>query len=177
MRTNRLLPAIVPILALALGGCRSGAAPSDAAGDVTADAPSVRMELGSGQLHWEDLPASARVELIHGPQGGWHIFGRVRFDRLGPSVAVTFRVTPLAGGAPLNDPAERIRLAEGRGLVPINNAWECSNALLVVLTALRDETAAAAVVGQRFRFETTVTSVETGQSATTAREITIVNDT
>jgi hypothetical protein len=47
----------------------------------------------------------------------------------------------------------------------------------VVLTTLRSEPAAAAVVGQRFRFETTVTSIETGQSATTAREITIVNDT
>jgi len=175
MRTNRLLPWVVPLLALALGGCRSGPTQGDAAGDVTDDA-SVRMELGSGQLRWEDLPPNARVELIHGPQGGWHIFGRVRFDRLGPSVAVTFRVTPLAG-APLNDPAEPIRLAEGRGLVPTNGGWECSNALLVVLTGLHDETAAAAVVGQRFRFEATVTSVETGQSATTTREITIVNDT
>jgi hypothetical protein len=176
MGTNRLLPAIVPLLALTLGGCRSGVTPLDA-GDGTTDRPSARIDLGSGQLHWEDLSPTARVELIHGPQGGWHIFGRVRFDRLGPAVAITFRVTPLAGGAPLNDPLERIRLAEGRGLVVGNGAWESSNALLVVLTTLRSEPAAAAVVGQRFRFETTVTSIETGQSATTAREITIVNDT
>lgn len=174
MRSNRLLLRIVPLLALLLGGCRDGGGPGDAA---ETSVGAVRLELGSGQLHWEDLDPPTRVELIHGPQGGYHIFGRVRFDRLGPAVAVSFRVTPAGGGAPLNDPAERIRLAEGRGLVPTNGGWECSNALLVVLTGLHDETAAAAVVGQRFRFEATVTSVETGQSATTTREITIVNDT
>ena len=38
------------------------------------------LELGSGQLAWEPLrPTGNRLELIHGPQGGYHVFGRVRF--------------------------------------------------------------------------------------------------
>lgn len=176
MASNPLLLWVVPLVTLALGPCSGGEAPVD--GGV-ADVPvgDVRIELGSGQLQWEDLPPAARVELIHGPQGGYHIFGRVRFDRLGPAVSVTFRVTPAAGGAPLNDPVDRIRLAEGRGLLPANGSWECANALLVVLTTVTSQAAAAALVNQRFRFETTVTSSDTGQSATTTREIVIVDDT
>lgn len=159
-----------------LAACPSGGGLRDAS---VAEVPAgeVRLELGSGQLYWEELRPGARVEIIHGPQGGYHIFGRVRFNRLGPSVIVTFRVTPASGGDPLNDPTERLRLVEGRGLVPNGGVWECANALLVVLTTIRSETAAEALVGQRFRFEATVTSTLTGQSATTAREIVLVNDT
>ena len=176
MASNPLLLWVVPLVSLALGPCSGPEPPADSA---PPDAPvgAVRLELGSGQLQWEDLAPAARVELIHGPQGGYHIFGRVRFDRLGPAVAVTFRVTPAAGGAPLNDPADRIRLAEGRGLIPANGSWECANALLVVLTTVNSQSAAAALVNQRFRFEATVTSNDTGQSATTSREIVIVDDT
>ncbi len=175
MRSNRLLPSVVPLLALGLGACPPGGETRDAG--VDAPVGDVRLALGSGQLYWEDLPPGARVELIHGPQGGYHIFGRVRFDRLGPDVRVTFRVAPAEGGAPLNDPDDRIRLAEGRGLVPGNGVWECSNPLLVVLVAVNSSAAAAALVGRRFRLEATVTSLASGQSATASREVIIVNDT
>ena len=175
VRPNRLLLRLVPPLALGLGACPPDVAPRD--GGIDARTGDIRLELGSGQLAWEDLAPGGRVELIHGPQGGYHIFGRVRFDRLGPDVRVSFRVTPAEGGAPLTDPDDRIRLAEGRGLRPVDGAWECSGPLLVVLVAVNSAAAADALVGRRCRFEATVTSLSSGQSATVAREVTIANDT
>lgn len=148
--------------------------------DATVDRPPIArcVDLGTGQLYWEDLDADAggatRVELIHGPQGGYHIFGRVRFDCFGPDVYVRFRVAPVGGGAPVNDPMDRIRLVEARGLVPSGPGWESSNALLVVLTAVRHP---SVVVGQRFRFEAFVSMVPSGPEVTVAREIVIVDDT
>lgn len=137
------------------------------------------MDLGTGQLSWEplDTTGGTRVELIHGPQGGYHLFGRVRYTSLGPDVYVRFRVTPVDGGSPLNDPAERIHLIEGRGLARAGNGWETPNAQLVVLVNIQNPDA---VVGRRVRFEVSVApspGLETTPALRVSREVLIVDDT
>lgn len=166
---------------LALAGC-AGPAPAgdasvtDAPGDVPS--PGVRIELGTGQLGWEPLaPTGTHVELIHGPQGGYHLFGRVRFDTLGPDVYLRFRVTPAEGGAPVNDPNDRIHLVEGRGLLRTSGGWETSSAQLVILVTVTNP---ATVVGRRLRIEATVTAspgIETSPAASVAREVLVVDKT
>lgn len=109
------------------------------------------LDVGTGQSSWEALsPTTAtNTELIHGPQGGYHVFGRVRFSALPPDVYASFRVTEM-GGAPINDPADRIRLRDGRGLIHTAQGWETSNALLVILTTVHAPTT---VVGHTFQLE------------------------
>ena len=164
---------------LALARCAGPSPALDAATDAgDAPTPGVRIDLGTGQLAWEPLAAAGTpVELIHGPQGGYHLFGRVRFDTLGPDVYVRFRVTPAEGGAVVNDPNDRIHLVEGRGLLRTSAGWETSSAQLVILVTVSSP---ATVVGRRFRLEATVPAspgIETSPAATVAREIVIVDET
>lgn len=143
------------------------------AGDALEDPT---LEFGTGQLEWE--PVSARgsaLELIHGPQGGYHLFGRVRSARLPPAVELRFRVTRAAGGAALNNPEERITLRLGRGLRPApTGGWETSNALLVVLENIRGP---EAVVGQTLRIETIARPLDDTRAAVQVREVRVVDKT
>lgn len=155
-------------------GCTSAPTTADAATD---DRPSVvdpLVEIGTGQSSWESLPDGAPVELIHGPQGGYHLFARIREQRLGGDVQVTFRVTPVEGGDPVNDPADRIRLLEGRGLLRTGQGWESSSALLVILTRIRGP---SEVVGRRFVLEANVATTGSTAVSTVRRTVTIVDET
>lgn len=159
----------------------SGASPAADAGVDRVEIPSADigaelLELGTGQLAWEPLsPTGNRLELIHGPQGGYHVFGRVRYRALGPDVYLSFRVTPVGGGPALNDPAARVRLREGRGLVRLGaDQWETSGAQLVILEAIRGP---EDVVGRSFRLEMTVQRFEGAETASAASEITIIDET
>lgn len=166
-------------LSLLLLGCAS--APSqDAAVDLplpTVDATTeASLELGTGQLAWEPLSATSnRLELIHGPQGGYHVFGRVRYRGLGPDVYLSFRVAPSGGGPAINDPAARVRLREGRGLIRLGaEQWETSGAQLVILEGIRGP---GEVVGMSFRLEMTVQRVESQQMVSGSALITIIDET
>lgn len=173
LSVNRRWWGIVPLVALIATTSACPVTPlQDASTDVVANDPT--LELGTGQSYFETVTErGGRVELIHGTQGGYHLFARLRFERLGPEVYTTFRVTPLAGGAPINTATERLRMAEGAGLVREGRGWASSNAILVVLTEIH---APAEVVGQRFRWEVTVRPVSSTQSTTTSHDITIVDE-
>lgn len=166
----------------ALPGCSSTPVGPDASADASADAPPVdgspvtdpTLDLGTGQSSWEALTDGDGVELIHGPQGGYHLFARIREQRLGPDVQVTFRVTPADGGAPINDPSDRVRLLEGRGLLRTAQGWESSSALLVILVAVRSP---AEVAGRRFVLEVSVTPSGSSGASTVRRTVTIVDET
>ncbi|MDB4928679.1 MAG: hypothetical protein JWM10_1163 [Myxococcaceae bacterium] len=176
---RRLLPWLVSLLLGAGSGCSDAPPPSP---DAAVDAPRFdgaiivdpTLDLATGQSSWEALADGAPIELIHGPQGGYHLFARIREQGLGADVQVTFRVTPADGGAPLNDPTDRIRLLEGRGLLRTSQGWESSSALLVILVAIR---APAEVVGRRFVLEAVVSPTGSGSSATVRRTIMIVDET
>lgn len=145
-------------------GCQGSAAPTDAqVGAEVVVLPDGAVidpafDLGTGQSIWEPLSptASTNVELIHGLQGGYHVFGRLRFSALPPDVYAWFRVTAEGSDAPINDPADRIRLREARGLLRGAQGWETSNALLVILTTVHDP---AAVVGRTFTLEADLQAV------------------
>ena len=180
---NPVPRSILPVLLLALSGapllrCSSPTPAGDASVDAPPeDRPAIvdpTLEVGTGQSAWEPLVDGAPVELIHGPQGGYHLFARIREQRLGGDVQVTFRVTPAEGGEPINDPADRIRLLEGRGLLRTAQGWETSSALLVILSRIQGP---SEVVGRRFVLEANV--APTGSSAPTSvrRTITIVDET
>ncbi len=132
------------------------------------------LEVGTGQSAWESLADGDSVELIHGPQGGYHLFARIREQRLGSDVQVTFRVTPAEGGDPINDVTDRIRLIEGRGLLRTSQGWESTSALLVILVRIQGP---SEVVGRRYVLEANV--VRTGSTVPTSvhRAITIVDET
>lgn len=170
-------------LSLLLLGCGTAATPADggAPRDVpsfegSVDVGSALLELGTGQLQWEPLnPSGNRLELIHGPQGGYHVFGRVRYRQLGPDVYLSFRVVPVEGGPPVNDPAARIRLREARGLVRVgSDTWETSSAQLVILEAIRGP---MDVVGRRFRLEMTVQRFDGPETVSGSVEIEIIDKT
>lgn len=162
-------------------GCASPVTPADAATDVPPfdagpDAAASFIELGTGQLSWEPLrPSGNRLELIHGPQGGYHVFGRARFRGLGPDVYLSFRVTPAGGGPAINDPGSRVRLREARGLVPLgNDTFETAGAQLVILEGIRGP---QEVVGRNYQLQMTVQRFESSQSLVSSAEITIIDDT
>lgn len=109
-----------------------------------------QVELGSGQDRFEDLPRTGgRAELVHGPQGGWHIYGRVRLRAIAPDVYLTFALSPEAGGAPVNFANDTVRRQLGRGLVQAGDAYESSYGELVILA---DGVRPPDVVGRSFRF-------------------------
>lgn len=77
-------------------GCADTTAPLDAT--VPGDGPPPSVEVGTGQDGWVDIPPSGQIQLIHGPQGGWMVFGRARLRGFTPDVFLTFTVTPGDGG-------------------------------------------------------------------------------
>ena len=170
-----LLPSLVlGLAALTSYGCASPPPTTDAATDDRPSPVDPSLEIGTGQSAWESLLDGAPIELIHGPQGGYHLFARIREQRLGGDVQVTFRVTPAEGGEPVNDPADRIRLLEGRGLLRTGAGWESSSALLVILTRIRSH---SEVVGRRFVLEASVAPTGSTAVSTVRRTVAIVDET
>lgn len=171
-----LLPSLLSVTLLA--GCSPPAPGADGGTDAgRADRPPVvdpTLELGTGQSSWEDLPEGAPVELIHGPQGGYHLFARIRERQLGGDVMVSFRVTPVDGGDAINDPEDRIRLLESRGLLRTSTGWESSSALLVILTRIRGP---SEVVGRRFVLEASATPAGSTAVSTVRRTVLVVDET
>jgi hypothetical protein len=131
----------------------SGAADAGDTRDATvvdaATAPGP-VELGTGQDYFMNLPrAGGRVELVHGPQGGWHVYGRVRLRGIAPDVYLTFSLVPEEGGAPVNLANETVRRQERHGLILVGDVYESSVGELVILA---DGVRPPDVVGRRFRF-------------------------
>jgi hypothetical protein len=134
----------------------------------------IPLELGTGRRELEALPpAGGRVELVYGPQGGYHLNGRYRFRGFAPDVYISFRVTPVEGGAPVNQVLDPVRRLAPRGLVQVDGWWESAFTELVILGVVE---APLDLVGRRFRWELFVREAATGRVATTEREILIVND-
>ncbi len=134
----------------------------------------VPLELGTGLEAWQSVaPTGDRVELVHGPQGGYHILGRYRFDGFMPDVFAYFRVTPVEGGAPVNTPTVRLHRTSTAGLTRVESGYQSTYAELVIFTQISFPTE---VVGRRFVWELVLEEVSSGRFATTRREITVVDD-
>lgn len=136
-------------------------------------APSVL--LATGARAWQPLPSdgSGRAEVVFGPQGGYHIFGRVRMEGLAPDVTLLFRVTSPDGTRVLTDDRDRIRRVLGRGLLQAaDGAYESTSGELVILQI----GSPMDVAGQRWRMEVRVMPADQSPTVTDAREFTIVDD-
>jgi hypothetical protein len=101
--------------------------------------PNVTVELGTGQLDWEDVPRTgARLELVYGAQGGYHVWGRVRFHGFAPDVDVNFSAVDLTTGRVLRTPTmwarRRIENGIGYALESVGNGTFATAAELVVLS-------------------------------------------
>jgi len=124
----------------------------DAPDAAVVDVPEVPgpVELGTGAERWEPLPRDGgELTLVHGPQGGWHVFGRVRLHGVAPDVYLTFTLTPVGGGAPVNLANETVRRQERRGLTLVGEVYESAWSELVILA---DGVRPTDVAGRRFRF-------------------------
>jgi hypothetical protein len=100
--------------------------------------PSVSAELGTGQLSWEDFPASGgQLELVYGAQGGYHVWGRVRFHGFAPDVDVNFSAVDLTTARVLRSPTmwarRRIENGIGYGLESAGGGSFATTAELVIL--------------------------------------------
>jgi hypothetical protein len=82
-------------LALAACGLGDAAATSDAGpDDVAADAGEPLLEIGTGRDGFVALHDGDELELIHGPQGGYHLWGAVRARNLAPAeLTIDYAVT------------------------------------------------------------------------------------
>lgn len=177
MRLARLLVLLVP-----------ACVPTEPAGapDATADggpavdaareggvAPTV--ELATGARAWQELPrdGSGRAEVVFGPQGGYHIFGRIRLQGLEPNVTLRFRVTSPDGSRVLTDDRDTIRRVVNRGLLPVGGgAYESTSGELVILQIRGPMD----VVGQRWRMEVQVAPADQSAPVTAECSFTIVDD-
>ncbi len=146
-------------------------APSDAAPQ---DVPAARVavEIGTGLRAWEAIPpAGGRLELVHGPQGGYHLLGRVRFRGIVPDVRLTFRVTPAEGGPSLTL-EESVRRMEDHGLARDGDGYVSAWPELVIL----DIRFPGTVVGRMFLFQVFVRDNAAGAVYGASRRITVVDE-
>jgi hypothetical protein len=90
-----------PILALALlVGCPPPGGTD--AGSVDAGPPS--LELGTGESSFVPVVDGGEIELVHGPQGGWHAVGAVRMSGFDPDATVLTYTVVDAGTAVVEVP-------------------------------------------------------------------------
>ncbi len=108
------------------------------------------MEVGSGSFSFQALSAgNEEVELIHGPQGGYHVFGSVKVKSvaLDPGVSVLFHFRPA-------EACDDIMLPEAKTTIDIaadafrnaGDGWRAAYGFLVIL----DTTTPDDLNGRRF---------------------------
>lgn len=105
------------------------AAPLDEAdGGQIVDGAQAVLELGTGSRTFAPLADGDEVPIIHGPQGGWHLWGSLRVQGLQPKrLAVTFDVS-LEGPPALGLSSNSYTL----DLVKSGSAWQWSGLLGLV---------------------------------------------
>jgi hypothetical protein len=78
------------------------------AGSRSDDASSgVRVELGSGTSAFETIADGAELELVSGPQGGWHVWVTARiFDEQIEGLIISYEAVPVGSTTPITMPTE-----------------------------------------------------------------------
>lgn len=84
---RRLLPLLSGLLA-----CE---APRPDTGGDTGEAPVLVVEIGAGERSFEPLQPGDSQQMVHGPQGGWHMLGSVRVTGFQPVIEVHYTITAL----------------------------------------------------------------------------------
>jgi hypothetical protein len=128
-------------------------------------------ELGTGLTEWQSVPlADGHMKLIMGPQGGYHVLGRLRFSSFSSDVSVQFKLASLDGTTLYNNPSDVLRRRDRQGLFQTATGWESSSAELVIFTAIRNP---SEVAGKIIRWEVTLQDNMTGLRAYAQRVVTV----
>ena len=81
-------------VALALGcGAAAETAVSDAGVTDGGSENAAVLEVGTGKDNFVALHESDTIEIIHGPQGGWHLWGALRTKGLTPPLTVDYSIS------------------------------------------------------------------------------------
>jgi hypothetical protein len=85
---------VVPLLAsMLLVGCPPTSGDPDT-GAIEGDAGPPSLEIGTGEAAFEPVSEGGELELVHGPQDGYHVVGAVRMGGFDPDGTVlTYTVT------------------------------------------------------------------------------------
>lgn len=93
-------PTVAIVLMLTAAGCGSDGPPS--------------AEVGTGAGQFEPLTDGEQVPIIHGLQGGYHVWGAVRAHNLdGHALRLSFTLTPTAATAPYTSRNDVVDLTDG----------------------------------------------------------------
>ncbi|MDC3958800.1 hypothetical protein [Polyangium jinanense] len=93
------------VLSLALSLVTGGCGTDEAAPPVTAEPP--RIELGAGRVDFVPIPPDGSVEIVSGPQGGFHLELTVRLFHLDPEgLVLDYDVSDAETGALLSFAAQ-----------------------------------------------------------------------
>jgi hypothetical protein len=165
---------LISVLLAGVSGCLTAGLPDGGVpGDGDAD---VTVTLGTGQLEYEDLARpDGPIELVYGPQGGYHLWGRARIRGFAPDVEVSFTVTRAETGAVLHSPRPARRWFEDgvrRGLRPLGGGEFVTDAEVMVL----DLACATDLVGSRVRIQLLVRERASGRTASDERVTTVVDE-
>jgi hypothetical protein len=179
--------ALVAALAFATSSC-DGSGPSDGGIDAVdvppadlpdSGIPGVSIDLGTGQDDFEEIPRTGapNVQLIHGPQGGYHVWGRVKFSGFQPDVDIWFIATRLSDGVVLHDASVLLHrwIASGVsfGLADLGGGtFATEQGELIVLQI----TCPAQVLGDQLFIRAFVRERATGRIAADWRTVTVVRD-
>ncbi|MCC7541237.1 MAG: hypothetical protein IT379_33780 [Deltaproteobacteria bacterium] len=121
-------------------GARDGGEPPGDARQDTGDPDGPALEVGTGGTVYERVEDGGAVELVHGPQGGWHILLAARFRGMDPEgVLLSYQVLRADGTTPLN---ERFSVRLRRSTVSPSGAWWNRTGDLGVLAVMGAEEAA-----------------------------------
>jgi len=166
------MPRWRPLLSfvLVLAGCDPGGGMGIDAGP-DAMVPEARVELGTGTSTFVALPATgAELELVHGPQGGYHVFVTARLYGLEPEgLSLTFDAADADTGAAVG---HRTAI----GLVAARVQREGDHYVRAGDILILDDGNPDNVRGHTLDVTVTATEADTGRSASDHRVALIVDN-
>ena len=68
------------------------------------------LTIGSGEYKWEDLSEGDEVEMVHGPQGGWHMLGSARIAHTESVVRIRFNIWLKDSGLVISENAYTVQM-------------------------------------------------------------------
>lgn len=99
-------PIGIAVIVWALGaGCTGGDPPVDC------ENPVVAVEIGTGDQSFEPLADGDPVTMVHGPQGGWHVWGSLRATGFAALVDIRYTIEDLDSGVFVCDQQYRVQTA------------------------------------------------------------------
>ena len=171
------------VLGLVLFGCTpkndSGSNETESGTDPTGGCPTgaLAVEAGTGSFAFEPLADGDRVEVTHGPQGGWHLWtGGTVTNTLASSILIAPKVTLSSDGTQLAGD----QIAQSIPLGPT----ECGGIFYGGYAYLDDFQPQGMTVlqficeleGKALQFTVDITDPDTGETATSSVEVIAARD-